>query len=55
MTREGVVLRNLSVSNATMLNGKSLDERPCYVRNGDEIGIGNSRFRIMNIAHVPVG
>ena len=55
VTREGVVLRNLSVSNATMLNGKSLDERPCYVRNGDEIGIGYSRFRIMNIAHIPVG
>ena len=55
VTREGVVLRNLSVSNATMLNGKSLDERPCYVRSGDEIGIGYSRFRIMNIAHVPVG
>ena len=55
VTREGVVLRNLSVSNATMLNGKSLDERPCYVRSGDEIGIGYSRFRIMNIAHIPVG
>lgn len=55
VTREGVVLRNLSVSNATMLNGQRMDERPCYVRNGDEIGIGYSRFRIMNIAHIPVG
>lgn len=55
VTREGVVLRNLSQSNATMLNGQRMDERPCYVRSGDEIGIGYSRFRIMNIAHVPVG
>lgn len=55
VTREGVVLRNLSLSNATMLNGQRMDERPCYVRSGDEIGIGYSRFRIMNIAHVPVG
>lgn len=55
VTREGVVLRNLSVSNATMLNGQRMDERPCYVRSGDEIGIGYSRYRIMNLAHIPVG
>lgn len=55
VTREGIVLRNLSVSNATMLNGQRMDERPCYVRSGDEIGVGYNRYRIMNIAHIPVG
>lgn len=55
VTREGIVLRNLSKRNATMLNGQRMDERPCYVQSGDEIGIGYNRYRIMNIAHVPVG
>ena len=55
VTREGIVLRNLSSSNATMLNGQRMDERPCYVRSGDEIGIGYNRYRIMNLAHIPVG
>lgn len=51
VTNEGIVVSNLSRANATSCNGRII-YRPVFVRAGDEIGIGNSRFRILSLARV---
>lgn len=51
VTNEGIVVSNLSRANATLCNGHAIN-RPVFVRVGDEIGVGNSHFRILSLARI---
>lgn len=42
LTMEGYTIRDMGSKNGTFLNGETVSETPCLLRNGDEVGIALS-------------